>query len=752
MLNRKTTRRLLLSCAFISAAPAWAQVSGLTDEVIVTATKVQADVSALGLSVSVLDGEPLSRLDSAEDIVQSLSSVQAAVANGNQIAFQIRGIGAVDHQALTPTAAAVYVDGVYQATNVQTGPLLFDLERVEVLKGPQGSLYGRNATAGAINFISKRPAGTAEGYIASELGNFDRVNVHAGVTVPVSDIFDLRLSGRYLTQGPVLDNVVTDPAVTAPKEAGGERDEFGIRAIGRLQLPSETEVHINLHYAEDNGINAAPRNESLDVGRHEISVGPDGIDNTDNEFYGASLEITRESGAYRLTSLSAFEGYNQQYGFDFAALPQFFGGQTANLDYDRDFSQFSQELRLNYSADTLNLMAGLYLEAEDFDQEYLVSCGALDRVRLIGSCNYIAASRRVGAAPTPGVASANTLQSLISQKRETAALFSYNSLEIAPKLDLVIGARLTHENIKGEGQGNHIFDNGVIGINNAFETSSDGNPVEVGPAIGSNTIKDTNFSGNLGLNYQLTTDTLAYAVLSSGFKSGGFNGEVINNASHFDDRGLFCPETVRTIETGVKFQRGTSRVSAAGFFNDYDNPQARFFEQVTLENGQTIGLNSLSNFGAAQSYGIEVEGAFKPFEGFELSGSAVRLETEIKDSARPTLDGNALPFASKFSAALQAAYERPISPSVTGRLEASGKYQSKFSTGASLDNAADFSQDGYETLGARAVLKFENGVEFGVWGKNLTNSDYAVSAYRFFGPTTFRGTPRQYGVSLKHSY
>lgn len=755
-------RTLLASVAFIGLsaalqAQAWAQVSP-SDEIIVTATKIEKSVSDLGLSVSVVTDEALTRTDSAEELSQYIPGLQAAVANGNQIAFQIRGIGAVDHQALTPTAAAVYVDGIFQATNVQTGPLLFDLERAEVLKGPQGSLYGRNATAGAINFVSKRPSNKTEGYIAAEYGRFDRFNLKAAHNIPVSDIFALRLSGRYLTQGPAIDNVVTDTAVIAPKEAGGERDEFGLRALGLLQASPNTEVLLKAHYAEDNGINPSPRNEELDLGKHEISVGPDGIQDTDNEFFGASVNVTHNFGKVSLTSLTAYEGYNQDYGFDFAALPQFFGGQTANLAYDRDFTQVSQEFRLNYTSDSLESMVGLYLEAEDFDQEYLVYCGALDRNTLVGSCNYIAASRRVGAAPTPAGASASTLQSLITQERKTAALFTYNTAALSPRLDLVIGARLTFEGIKGRGQGNHIFDNGVRGINN---TLSSGNVV--GPAIGSNVINETNLSGNIGLNYKPTGHSLIYASLSSGFKSGGFNGEVIDNASHFDDSGLFDAETVKSAELGYKYNQGALRFNFAGFYNDYDSPQARIFRPVTLENGQNIQLNSLTNFDAAKSYGIEAELQYQPTDSFLIGGGVTRMESEIDDTVfvdsngTLVLDGDDLPFASDLSVTAFVDYFMPLSDKLGLRLKANGKYQSEFSTGSDSLNRSGletnaFRQNGYEVIDAQAVLEFDNGVEFGVWGRNLTNSDYAVSAYSFFGPTSFRGNPRTYGLSLRYDY
>lgn len=733
--------------ALNAALPMTAFAKNFEDDIVVTATKVKASVSDLGISVSVIDGERLSQLDSAEELSRYLSGVQAAVANGNQIAFQIRGIGAVDHQALTPTAAAVYVDGVYQATNVQTGPLLFDIERAEVLKGPQGSLYGRNATAGAINFISKRPTTEKAGYIAGEYGRFNRVNINAAVNIPVSDIFALRVSGRHLNQDAVIDNVVTDTDVTAPKEAGGKRDEFGLRALGLLQASPNTEVVMNVHYAEDNGINPSPRNEGLELGKHEISVGPTGVQDTDNEFYGANVTVTHHAGDLSITSLTAYEGYNQQYGFDFAALPQFFGGQTASLSYDRDFVQASQEVRANYTLESADLMAGIYLEAEDFNQDYRVFCGEINLETLVGSCNYIAAARRVGAAPTPVGEAASTLQSLITQERKTAALFSYNTFDIMPNLGLVAGGRLTHELIKGRGRGNHIFTNGQVGINNTLN----GGEI-VGPAIGSNTIRETNFSGNLGLNYHLNETLLGYVTFSNGFKSGGFNGEVIDNAAHFDDQGLFEPETVNAGEVGVKFNTAALRFNLAGFYNDYNNPQARFFREVTLESGQIIGLNSLSNFDAATSYGVDAEVHYTPVEGLELFASATFLESEILDDSLPSLDGDTLPFASNVSVAGGFNYQRQLSETLGLRLEAQGKYQSEFTTGADTATASAFIQKGYALIDTSATLEFQNNVELGIWARNLTNSDYAVSGYRFFGTTTFRGTPRTYGISAKYSY
>ncbi|MEM8985670.1 MAG: TonB-dependent receptor, partial [Pseudomonadota bacterium] len=375
---------------------------GAEDTIVVTATLRPEAFQNVPASFVVLSGDRFAganAFDGAEEVTQLLSGVQAAVANGTQVAFQIRGVGAVDHQALTPTAAAVYMDGVYLATNVQTGLFLYDVERAEILKGPQGTLYGRNASGGAIHFISARPSEDQTSYLSASYGRFDRIDVKGAVGERLSDTVSVRLAGRYFSQDPVLDNVQADPAFPrGPEDAGGVRDEFGVRGSLLWSAGEATDVLFRVHYEEDNGVNPAPRNLSLDVDDHDISVGGDGVQDTDNEFFGASVEATSQWRGWDVFSLTAVEGYNQQYGFDFDGSQAPFGDPTlnANLRYDRDFLQASQEVRLRKSWDRVDVLIGLMGAIEDFEQEYLIWCGELDPATLIGDCGYVGAPGRVG--------------------------------------------------------------------------------------------------------------------------------------------------------------------------------------------------------------------------------------------------------------------------------------------------------------------------------------------------------------------
>ncbi|WP_375207197.1 TonB-dependent receptor [Hyphococcus sp.] len=735
---------VVLAPSFLSAAMAQ------TDVITVTATKRAQSLDDVPASVDVIADAEIDKangFNSAEEITQLLSGVQAAVANGNQIAFQIRGIGAVDHQALTPTAAAVYMDGVFLATNVQTGPLLYDLERIEVLKGPQGSLYGRNASSGAVNFVSAKPTEETAGYLGWSYGKFDRLDATGAIGGSLGGNLSGRIAGRYLKQDAALDNVQTDPDIAAPKRAGGERDELGVR--GSLQWEGEAAtLLLRAHYEEDNGVNPAPRNLNLDVGKHEISVGPDGVQDTNNEFYGASLEVVAPVGSWELYSLTALEGYGQNYGFDFDGAPAPFGDPTlnANLRYDREFLQWSEEIRLQGDWRLGHSLIGVAAAGEDFEQEYLIWCGELNPEILLGTCRYVGAPGRVGPAPaSPGVAT--TLVTDIEQTRKTAAIFTYNDINLTDALTLTLGARYTYENIRGSGQGVHIFDDGVIAFNNR-----DG----LGPAVGENRIKENRLSGNAALSYRFSDAAMIYASFANGYKSGGFNGEVQNNATHFEDEGLFRAETVNAYEVGYKGEPAAGlALRLAAFYQDYEAPQARIFVNFPLPGGGSIISNSLSNLDKAKAYGVEGGFDWAPSPAFTLGGSITLLETEISQTTdiggnAALFDGNPLPFASDVSATGFARYEHGLARGLSLVLGANAKYQSAFYLDA--EGLSERRQEGYAIADAEAGLRFDNGFEVMLRGRNLLDKDYAVSGFGFIGYNVFVGPPRTWEVAVRKSF
>jgi iron complex outermembrane receptor protein len=733
---------LILAASTFTAEPEDAPAR--LDPVVTTATASQTPLSDIPMSVSVISGDELGLTSpylGAEDVTDLLTGVEAAVANGTQVAFQIRGIGAVDHQALTPGAAAVYSDGVLLATNVQTGLMLYDLSGIEVLKGPQGTLFGRNASSGAISFLTARPESGQSRYLRAGYGNLERTDVE-GAFGQTSGGFSYRLAGRYLSRDAALDNR------GGPDAAGGIRDEFGLRLGLNWEEALGGALLIRTHYEEDNGVNAAPRNDTLGLSDHDISVGSDGVQDTDNEFYGTSAEYVRNLGDWTLTSLTAFEGFNQSYGFDFDGGVALYGNPlfNANLSYDRNFRQYSQEVRLKTERAGGSTLFGAYAAVEDFSQTYTIWCGELDPNSLLGTCPYVGAASRAGPDPVSD-GTAMTLVTDIRQERSVLAAFTYNEFALSDRLTATLGARITQETIEGAGAGRHIFDDGTIGYNNVGG---------LGLAAGSNEIEDTKLTGNMALAYDAGAGT-AYASIANSYKSGGFNGEVQNNATHFANEGLFDAETVTAYEAGFKSNPSVGFVwNAALFYQDYDAPQARIFVNFPLPDGSSITSNSLSNLDAATVYGLDADMRWQATEALSLQGGLTLLDTKIEQTTdtggnAAKFDGNPLPFAPDVSATLGGRYAFDVTSNAEGHISLHAKYRSRYYLDP--EGLASRMQKGFTTLQAEAGIHFADpGIDVTLWARNLTDEDYALSGYGFIGYDTFRSDPRTYGLRIDYSF
>jgi len=721
-----------------AAIPAIAQETSDADannRIVVTATRQAENVSDVPQSIVILSGDQLAASASAEDIVQRLVGVQAAISNGSQATFQIRGVGAVDHQALTPSAAAVHVDGVFLATNVQASLLAYDLDRVEVLKGPQGTIQGRNASSGSLNFITARPTHAFEAYADVSYGRFDRWDVQAAASGPIGEGASGRIAVRALKQGPTLENV------GGPDDAGGMRDELGVRGAIALELSANVELLLRGHIEADLGVNPAPLNSVLVLDDHQISVGADGIRDTDNRFFGASAELNADLDAWRIVSLTSFEGFRQDYGFDFDGQP----AAIANLSYDRDYFQLAQELYGRTQWDGGQLLLGLSLSTDDFEQDYLIWCGVLNPQTLAGTCTYPGAPGRVGPAPA-STAPAVSLLTHIAQTRDMAAAYGVVDLDLGTQTTLTLGGRYTQERIEGQGFGQHIYSDGVRALNNRSG---------LGLAQGGNTIDEGRFTGMAALKHRVSDDLMAYVSFGQGYKSGGFNGEVANNVTHYRDEGLFRAETVDAWELGLKGSLGdTLSFEAAAFHQQYDAPQSRIFVAFPLPGGGSITSNSLANLDAATVQGAELLAQWRPYEGFEIGASVMALDTGIDQTTDvaggtnvATFDGKPLPFASEISATLHARHEWIVGGDMRLALELNAKHQGEYFLDA--EGRSDRRQGPVTLVDAAARLRLDSGTELSVWGRNLVNEDYALSGYGFIGYDTFRSQLATWGVSVR---
>lgn len=718
----------------ITGTPVFAQQSPSDDTVIITSTRREAASQSLPVSVAVLGERDIGQVDSIDDIADRVAGVQVAISNGSQATFQIRGLGAVDHQALTPSAAAVHVDGVFLATNVQASSLAYDLKRVEVLKGPQGAIQGRNAASGSVNIFTATPTDTPEAYLKASAGNFAHKSFEGALSGPLADGVSGRIAGRMQFEGPALDNV------GGPANAGGRTKQLGLRGALDFDLGG-SQLLLRAHAEADKGINPAPRNSSLAISDHQISVGADGLQPTDNSFAGASAAYSTALGNWTIKSLTAFESFRQRYGFDFDGMPT----PLANLSYDRDFQQFSQEVTAATQWAGGNLIAGLSLATDDFSQDYLIWCGTLNTTTLAGTCAYPGAAGRVGPQPASS-APAVSLLTYMEQQRDMGAVFATFDLLIDADTTLTMGGRQTIERIEGSGFGQHIYADGVRALNNRSG---------LGGAIGSNAIDENRFTGTLALQRRLGDFGSVYASFGQGYKSGGFNGEVASNVTHYQDEGLFRAETVDAYEVGFKGNvLDNLSIEAAYFWQAIDAPQARIFVAFPLPGGGLITSNSLANLYEAKVSGVDVSAVWRATDTLRITGGVVALDSEINQPASvsgadnaTSFDGKPLPFASDLSVTLGAQETWALPNDARLGLDVFLKYQSEYFLDA--EGRADRRQGPVTLLDTTLRWSPTGHLDIELWGRNLLDKDYAVSGYGFVGYNTFRSHPATWGLSVR---
>lgn len=724
-----------LAATAIAGAPAFAQPSPPEDTVIITSARREAAAEALPLSVAVLGARDVEQIGSLDELADRIAGVQVAISNGSQATFQIRGLGAVDHQALTPSAAAVNVDGVFLATNVQASSLAYDIQRVEVLKGPQGAIQGRNTASGSVNIFTAGPTDTPEAYLKASAGTFAHKSLEGALSGPLAEGISGRIAGRMVFEGLALKNV------GGPADAGGRTEQYGLRGAIGFDLDATSRLLIRGHAEADKGINPAPRNSGVTVSDHQISVGADGLQPTDNTFSGASIDYSTTLGSWTIRSLTAIEGFRQRYGFDFDGMTT----PLANLSYDRDFEQLSQEMTASTRWAGGDLVAGLSLATDDFSQDYLIWCGQLNTATLAGTCAYPGAAGRVGPAPA-STAPAVSLLTHIEQQRDMGAVFATVDLAIDDQTTLTIGGRQTIERIEGAGFGQHIFADGVRALNNRSG---------IGAAVGENAIDENRFTGTIAIQRELGSFGNVYASFGQGYKSGGFNGEVANNVTHYQDEGLFRAETVDAYEVGFKGEvlNGLS-LAAAYFRQEIDAPQARIFVAFPLPGGGIITSNSLANLHEATVSGVDISAVWRATDTLRITGGVVALDSEINQPAgvsgadnAAAFDGKPLPFASDLSATLglQESWTLPGE----GRLgvDLFVKYQSEYFL--DTEGRADRRQGPVTLLESTLRWSPNDHLDLELWGRNLLDKDYAVSGYGFVGYNTFRSHPAMWGVSLK---
>lgn len=703
------------------------------EEIIVTATHREQSLQDIPFAVTALSSEELQAagIFDSTTIALNVPGMAYAEFSPGQALIAIRGITSADDGAGLDNSVALFLDGIYIGRQAGITFNMFDLDRIEVLKGPQGTLFGRNAIAGAINVVTSKPADEFAGKVAATVGNEGILRYQGLVTGPLSDT----LSGKL-----VVDHREHDGFVRNTHLGKDVQDEDYTSARGQLRLSLDSsEWLLSTDYWEDDrdAMGRAPiANGNFDyvgtavtlgAGRPGTNASPtDGF--TKREGFGVSLQGDLEFGPGVLTSITGFRNTESDWEMESIGAPA--GGNfdlsTGNFgadvidDIEEEIDTFSQELRWTSTTDgSIDFVTGLYFFTEDTErqEQFRIDVNMTSTGQFTVGNEYTKTENETTSYAIYGHAnwSMNDAWTLSAGARWTRDERDY--------IATAVNCGLSEAERAAAGFPNFPFCEGVGGslsiIAEAFEL-----PV-------SDSWND--FSPMVSLQYNPGDSLMYYGTISTGYKSGGFAGSQGVAAAATNP---VEPEDVINYEVGVKgdFADNTLRVNASAFFMDYKDLQVVRFGPVP---GSAFGTFQTTNVGSADITGLEVDFTWHATENFRISGSYGYLDSEISgltlNTATGPTDFSGLPLRQSPENSLNLVLNYDVSAN-------HGDYYFRVQYSHVDDQFND-----YPTLTETVIEEIdlldasvrwvspEAMYEVSLWGKNLTDERYVSHSYRI-GP------------------
>ncbi|WP_166423676.1 TonB-dependent receptor [Paraglaciecola sp. 20A4] len=702
--------------------------------VVVTAQKRAQKLSEVPIAISSfnaanIEQTSITQLTELADFIPNLSITRTADISS---AITIRGIGSNSRNIGFDTRVGVYLDGVYLGQSPALNQELLDLARIEVLRGPQGTLFGKNTVAGAINLISKKPSDELEGQISGSLGNMNAREIQGQINLPISDTSAVKLAATKLDRDGYIKNLLTGHDLN-------ERDALAYRGQFLTQLSDKLEFNFSIDGLNTERLSflgeaiSDTLGNTLDTGapnKNEVATTIDTYEKRD--IWGAAIDFTyRTDNGYDVKSITAYRDTDSFYRND----SDYATADLLVIEYADQYQQWSQELQLisEQGKSPLDYIAGIYLYRQNADTQ---------RDVINGSLSFIFGN-------VPGTLVSNS--GLVTT--DSYAAYFNSGYNLTDTTSLAFGLRYTDETkdidwlLDGSNSGAFR-----IGSTDGRFTDSRG---------------DRYLSYALSVNYALNNSLNSYAKYSTGFKSGGFNLDFITSSDLA--AGIeFDKETVGSAELGLKgnFYRNSLIVNFAAFSSVFKNYQVNQF--IDLGNGASS--ISIRNAAQANSQGIELEMTYRPISNLEIQASMGLLNTEFDSfpgglTGGGDAEGNSLINApdSNFSIGVQYLTQiNALNADLSWRLDIT--HSSGFFT--TVDNVktetltdstvVDFGHVNTLTLiNARiGLLSNDNGWEAYLWGRNLADvRDPIDNRKDFFGTVTANyQEPRTYGVEVKYSF
>jgi iron complex outermembrane receptor protein len=740
-----------------AANPAGPSTVGL-QEIVVTAQKRKENLQTVPIAVTAISSQMMSNLhaNSLAGLYGAIPSVQLNnyVNTPDVAAFYIRGMGILEADPYAGQTVSIVVDGIPQYFSM--GALLdtFDIERIEVLRGPQGTLFGANTTGGVVNVITKQPTGKFGGELDVTYGNWHRFDVLAALDFPiVSDMLSGKIVYNHTQRDGWVTNVVNGKSM-------GDKDHNDFRGFLKL-APAGSNFDATLEGEYDRGRDGAPVQVNGGVPGEALYVAPGTVVpgsefpmytspcpslteqcKAPNHYYSANgsvqdiSNLDTYSGTLTMnlhntpigdiTSITGYKHIHLVEQTDQDGTPEFL------LDTRRDTSlwQFTQELRSNWKINSwLNAVYGVFYIKDHYDH-------------LQSSLLPFA---------IPGVRQDNPQH----ESNYSASGFAQLYANVTDKLRLQGGIRYTHEH--------SAMDAGILRylVPNQPQEWFGGTFTPDGSFTASGRKSWDNIGWKLGADYKIDSSRMIYASWARGFKSGGFTGRL----GIPQDIGPYSPEHVDTFEAGLKadwFDRRL-RTNVTAFYTNYRNMQLSQQYITAVAGNNYVQGNTILNVASAHIKGVEFDGSAVPFKGLTLNGSFAYLDakyvkfpfTEITALGTTTLDlaGYSLQNSPKWSASIGFNYETAIN---NGKLDVSMQYNytgQKFLT-SQVDAPRSVIQPTHLVNANIDWYPTSRDWSIGLWGTNILNKHYLANVFDFPGTFAFvsYAPPREWGGSLKFHF
>ena len=730
----------LLSALAIALLPSIAAAQSndaegfVLEEIIVTATKRAKNIQDVPIAISAITAQDIESagLTRIEDMTTLVPNFTYAQTTSKQItALVIRGLSSSGGIGNDPNIG-VYIDGVYIGRDSGFNTGLMDIERVEVLKGPQGTLFGRNSTSGALNITTRKPS--EDGFAEVELSvgdlNYERIGLSAGGAL--SDKVMGKLSVARSKRDGYLDNTF----------GGTANDLDNLFMRGQLLLAPNDQLAITLSadYNTDEGngnnyVSAAP-GDPVNFDR-VVNIPDLGYEDRDIKGLAAIVEYTLDNG-YEITSISATRSIDESARVDGDYSPL----ELNEFGRDRDQSSFSQELRLASPAgERLEWVAGLYY----FDQEFNATTDTFsgrDTIFAFGGLAFDPAFYDLigsGLDPVDFGLPVNSAQILTNAGIDTTstALFLSGTFNLSDQWSITAGVRYTED----EKSFAFVQDSDAISQFAGFPSIN----CALASAECETSRDDSETSPQVSIEFRPNDNILTYLKYSEGFNAGGFNADLYTGLSILS----FGPETVESFELGFKSTLANNRVrlNAAVYDTDYLNKQESFFLA-------SAGGFIQTNAGAANSKGFEIEFTALPMDGLEIFGSVGSADAKYTDYGDNT--GNKLQNAPDLQWNIGAQYEWSVSSALEGFVRTDVFYQDDRFLGANNDPDRVFEETTLVNL-RLGIGSAEGNWKVTAWARNLFEDDAIVQI--FGGSSLFvpsynyaPNTPRTVGVDFRYAF